>query len=153
MNSTALFTSTLTGLILAACSSGDSLVTSPTGSPLLSDSQSVAGATRATIRVRCELRVDQRSKISADGNNLVPLNGRWSATVRSGANVVTAPPMTGVGDEVEFDFDSNPNDIRAGATPIAANFITIASGLDVTASIANSAGVVVAVGGADCEQR
>lgn len=153
MKSMRLLSSTLAGFIFSACSAGDQLGPSPVASPMLTDSPASAVVTAASVRVRCELRVGQRSKVSVDGNNLSPLNGRWSATVRSGTNGASAPARTAVGDEVEFDFDSNPNDIRAGATAIAANFITISAGLDVTASIANSAGVVIATGGADCETR
>ena len=46
-----------------------------------------------------------------------------------------------MGDEVQFDFDSNPADIRAGDTAISAAFIVNNS---VRAVIFNSAGQVVA---------
>ncbi len=80
-------------------------------------------AEAATIRVRCEKRVD-RSRISVDGNDLVP--GNYSATVMSGLNEATAAPQATVGaglDEVAFGFDSNAADIALGATEIPVNFI------------------------------
>lgn len=39
------------------------------------------------------------------------------------SGMAQSAPANTVGDEVEFDFDSNANDIAAGATGIAANFI------------------------------
>lgn len=80
----------------------------------------VLDASAATIRVKCEKRAN-RSKISVDGNDLAP--GMYSARVVSGANQKTSALQAAVGDEAEFDFDSNPKDIAAGATPIAADFI------------------------------
>src|SRR5215468_3907770 len=74
----------------------------------------------ATVRVRCEVRSD-RSKISVDGDNLA--TGTYQAMVTSGANTATAPARQTIGDQVEFDFDSDAGDIAAGATAIAANFI------------------------------
>ena len=71
-------------------------------------------------RVRCELRTG-RSRISVDGNNLAP--GSYRARVTSGGASVDAPAQAAVGDEVEFDFDSDGGDIAAGATAIPADFI------------------------------
>lgn len=100
-----------------------------------------AAADAASLRLRCERRFDPaRSKISVDGRNVLP-NAIYTARVISGTNQATARPKAAVGDEVEFDFDSNPNDIRAGATRIAANFIRNGS---VRAAIFNAAGNVVA---------
>jgi hypothetical protein len=75
----------------------------------------------ATVTVSCELR-SNRSRISVDGNDLA--TGSYQATVVSGANSATAPAHPTVGDEVEFDFDSDAGDIAAGATAISADFIT-----------------------------
>ena len=61
-------------------------------------------ADAASVRVRCEKRAD-RSKISVDGNDLAA--GSYTATATSGASSVTAAAKNAVGDEVEFDFDSN----------------------------------------------
>src|SRR5262249_3042437 len=81
-------------------------------------------ADAASVRVRCETRGD-RSKISVDGNDLAA--GSYTATVTSPASAasggVTALAKTAVGDEVEFDFDSNANDVAAGATSISPSFI------------------------------
>src|SRR5262249_12726446 len=77
-------------------------------------------ADAASVRVRCETRGD-RSKISVDGNDLAP--GSYIATVTSGGNSQTAAAKNTVGDEVEFDFDSNANDVAAGATRISPSFI------------------------------
>jgi hypothetical protein len=76
----------------------------------------------AGVRVRCEVRTGSaRSKISVDGRDLAP--GTYLARVTSGANQRLSGQQATVGDEVEFDFDSNANDIAAGATPIPTNFI------------------------------
>jgi len=100
-----------------------------------------AAADAASLRLRCEKRFDPaRSKISVDGRNVSP-NAIYTARVISGQNQATARPKSAVGDEVEFDFDSNPNDIRAGATRIEANVIRNGS---VRAAIFNAAGNMVA---------
>jgi hypothetical protein len=100
-----------------------------------------AAADAASLRLRCEKRFDPaRSKVSVDGRNVSP-NAIYTARVISGTNQATAKPKAAVGDEVEFDFDSNPNDIRAGATAIGANFIRNGS---VRAAIFNADGNVVA---------
>lgn len=102
------------------------------------------------IKVTCELR-SNRSKISVDGNNLA--RGSYRARVTSGGKSVTSPARNSVGDEVEFDFDSNRNDIAAGATPIPANFIVAVAGNDVLGEILNSGGQVVRTLGAACRIR
>jgi hypothetical protein len=91
-------------------------------------------ASAATVRVQCEQRGVQRSKISVDGKNLaaLPAGQMYSAQVVSGSNMATAPAQAQIGDEVEFDFDSNANDVAAGATLISPNFI---SGGNVTGKI------------------
>jgi hypothetical protein len=80
-------------------------------------------AADAELRVRCERRAAKRSRVSIDGNNLVP--GTYQIALRSGSN--TAPLVTEVvvagADEFETDYDSNRADIRAGATAIAPKFI------------------------------
>lgn len=104
-----------------------------------------------TLRIRCELRTSGRSKISVDGKNLPA--GSYSAQVRSGGNSATSGLKASVGDEVEFDFDSARDDIRAGATPISSDFIQTSGSPDVTARILSAAGDTVLEGGADCEVR
>jgi hypothetical protein len=80
----------------------------------------LAEADAATIRVRCEQRGD-RSKVSVDGNDL--RRGRFKARIYSGPNRAGSAYQHTVGDEVEFDFDSEPDDIAAGATAIDTDFI------------------------------
>ena len=72
------------------------------------------------IRLRCEVR-SNRSKISLDANNVAP--GRYSAKVVSQGQVATSGQLATVGDEVEFDFDSERDDIAAGAVAIPSSFI------------------------------
>lgn len=55
-----------------------------------------------------------------------------------------------MGDEAEFDFDSNANDIAQGAAPVAANFIVDGR---VAAQLRDVAGNVVASGTAICRVR
>lgn len=79
------------------------------------------------LRVKCEKRGTTRSKASVDGKNLAA--GSYFAMLEAlnaqggvAASAQTTPANT-VGDEVEFDFDSNANDIAEGATAITGNFI------------------------------
>ncbi len=105
-----------------------------------------AGA--AQIRVRCETQVSPpRSKISIDGRGL---RGNYHAVAKSGTNRAVSPAQRAVGGEVEFDFDSDPGDIQAGATPISATFIQNGS---VVGKILNASGVVVVQGSATCRVR
>jgi hypothetical protein len=100
-----------------------------------------ATAGAAELRVRCEQRtVPSRSKISVDGKNLAQANAMYSVRVISGSNQSTHVPLTAIGDEVEFDFDSNPADIAAGAQAIASNFIV---GGAVQAALFDSTGQMV----------
>jgi hypothetical protein len=104
------------------------------------------------LRLRCEVRPN-RSKISVDGKNLSPRNGTFSARVEASGGSAVSGVATAIGDEVEFDFDSNRDDVAAGATQIAPNFITARSGPDVVAQIRNAQGAVVASASAECEVR
>jgi len=105
------------------------------------------------LRLRCELRTGERSRVSVDGNDLRPLNELFSARIRSGTNTASAAAARAIGDEVEFDFDSDRTDIAAGATMIPRNFIQVLPGKDVTAEILNQSGLVVATAAADCDVR
>jgi hypothetical protein len=78
------------------------------------------GGVNATILVTCEKR-SSRSRASIDGNNLIA--GSYHARLVSGANEATSNIEPAVGDEAEFDFDSDAGDIAAGATAIAAAFL------------------------------
>jgi hypothetical protein len=75
----------------------------------------------ASADVKC-IRNASRSKISVNGAGLGA--GLYRARAQSGAGVAWSKafqrPVRG---EVEFDFDSNPADVRAGATAIPRTFI------------------------------
>ena len=103
----------------------------------------------ATVEITCERRAD-RSKISVNGRGLA--SGSYRARVTSGANTATAGPRSTVGDEVEFDFDSAPDDVAAGATAIAGTFV---QGVPprVAGTIETAAGAVVAEVTATCAER
>ena len=79
------------------------------------------GADAADILVACKVRAD-RSKISVKGKNLEA--GEYYAVVTSGENSAESLPQQPFDDEVEFDFDSNQEDIAEGAVAIAADFIS-----------------------------
>jgi hypothetical protein len=100
----------------------------------------------ATVRVTCEIRSD-RSKISIDGNGLAA--GSYQAVAASGASSATAPAHQTIGDQVDFDFDSDGGDVAAGATAIAADFIT-GTPPQVTGQILTLSGGVVAAATVDC---
>ena len=68
----------------------------------------------------CEKR-SNRSRASVNGNNLK--TGSYRAVLKSGDSTARSPFAQTIGDEVEFDFDSNQNDIAEGATPISPSFI------------------------------
>ena len=57
-----------------------------------------------------------------------------------------------VGDEVEFDFDSEPDDIAAGATAIATTFLT-GSPPQATGEILDGASTVIASATVICTQN
>ena len=105
-------------------------------------------AEAASVRVRCETRAN-RSKISVDGNDLAAGSYKATATSASGANLATAGPTPAVGDEVEFDFDSNANDVAAGATRISPSFIQG----NVTGSILDATGKSVASSTVGCRVK
>jgi hypothetical protein len=100
-------------------------------------------------RVICEQRAD-RSRVSVNGNNLA--SGTYSARVTSGTNVATSGLAPTVGDEVEVDFDSNPDDIAAGAVAIAADFLQ-GDPPHATGEILDGAQNVIASATVLCEQR
>ncbi|HEY0672399.1 MAG TPA: hypothetical protein VGD27_09040 [Longimicrobiales bacterium] len=136
---------------LSACS-GDAITGADAGASLNNGAGSpppTATTTTGLLRLRCEVSAT-RSKVSVDGNNLRPLGGMFSARIRSGSNSATASAIQAVGDEAEFDFDSNANDVSAGATAIAPTFIQVGPGADITAEILNANGVAVANGSAEC---
>lgn len=79
-----------------------------------------AAANAADLEVTCEKR-SNRSRASVDGSNLN--SGSYRAVLKSGDKTARSPFDAAIGDEAQFDFDSNPVDIAEGATPIPANFI------------------------------
>lgn len=86
----------------------------------------VASAANAQeVRVKCEQRLDkdgvaERTKISVDAKDLA--DGIYTVTVSS-ASMVSVGGLVPFGDEIEVDFDSNPNDVAAGATAIEPDFV------------------------------
>ena len=134
-------------VVAAACSEGS---TSPTDAAAFASGPGSGGGSGSAISVSCEKR-SSRSRISVDGRNLP--SGSYTARVTSGANSKTSPARRTVGDEVEFDFDSNRNDIAAGATAIPANFIQVSATPDVRGEILNAAGTVVRTLGVNCRVR
>lgn len=152
------------GLLLAGCSivlACSSEVSGPfelsaTNPGTAGGSDSTAGGSDSlvagSLRVRCEGE-SNRSKISVDGNNLTPRNGRFSARVQAAGGTVASATKAAVGDEAEFDFDSSPNDIAAGAAPIPASFVAARSGPDVIGEILDSEGRVIASQGSECTFR
>jgi len=83
---------------LAACSND---ATDPSSSSSSSTKATVSvsdniSTLSATLRVRCERR-SSRSKISVDGNDLTPRNGRFRARVRAAGGTVTTTAKRAVG--------------------------------------------------------
>ncbi len=104
-----------------------------------------------TVETKCRVRAN-RSKVSVDADGLG--NGRYYATVTSGGVTVKSEDMQTIsasGDEVEFDFDSNQNDIAEGATPIDIDFI---ANRTVKGAIYNSTtGALVEDDSAKCREK
>lgn len=103
-------------------------------------------ANAADIRVQCETRAN-RSSVSVDGANLVA--GNYIAKIISGSHTKRSAPKATTGDEVEFDFDSDPGNIAAGATRISRTFIQG----QVTGQLINEAGFTVAQTTRTCRAR
>lgn len=106
-----------------------------------------AQAFAATIRVTCEVRGD-RARISVDGKQLAA--GKYSTAVLSGESMASTPAVAAVGGEIEADYDSNPADIRAGATAIASTFV---KGGMVTGKLLDSSGNTVISDTVSCRVR
>ena len=101
-------------------------------------SMSIAPA-KAGDFLKCEKRSDpQRSRISVEAGDLIP-GALYTATVISGGNNKFATVAADPGGDARFDFDSNMNDVLAGATAIASNFINGS----VTATVTTANGNVV----------
>ena len=104
-------------------------------------------ADAASVRVQCETRAT-RSRVSVDGNDLAP--GAYTARITSGARVATSMPAGAIGDEAEFDFDSKPRDIAAGATQIGQKFI---QNNTVKGELLDASHAVVAASSVRCRAR
>jgi hypothetical protein len=83
-----------------------------------------AEAYASSISVKCETRGTTRSKISVDGTGLT---GTFYAIVLSPPNKAVRSKLPNKAadsnHDVEYDFDSNPADIAAGATNISTTYI------------------------------
>jgi hypothetical protein len=115
------------------------------------DGSSSSSSGSGALRLRCEVRGTSRSKISVDGKNLA--SGAYMARVASGGNSASSGMQSTIGDEVEFDFDSDRGDIAQGATAISPGFIDTSSDPHVTAEIVDAGGQVVVSGEATCRSR
>lgn len=104
----------------------------------------VSSAEAADILVQCEKR-SNRSKVSVDGNNLI--SGNYSAKITSGSNTKISAYKPTVGDEIGFDFDSDRNDVAAGAIRISSSFIQNGQ---VTGELINEKGFTVASSTSAC---
>lgn len=104
-------------------------------------------ASAADVVVTCEKRTN-RSKVSVDASKLAP--GSYYARASSGSNEAQALAQTAVRGEVQFDFDSDHQDIAAGATAIAPGFIVDGK---VTGTVYNASGVEVASATGSCRVR
>ena len=127
---------------------GDANDLAGTQSQLGSGGNNVIQTGSGTLRLRCETRDASRSKVSVDASNVA--SGDYYAVIRSGTNESTSSSQSTVGDEIEFDFDSDPTDVAEGATSISADFA--ASGV-VGAELRTSNGEIVLTGSVGCEKR
>ncbi len=91
----------------------------------------------AKLLVVCEKR-QNRSKVSVNARNLTA--GRYSAQIASDGETANSALKDIEGDEVEFDFDSDPDHIAEGATAIGPDFIQGT----LSAKLLNASGVTVA---------
>jgi hypothetical protein len=78
-------------------------------------------------------------------------SGMYRAQVTSSGSSATSGLQATVGDEVEFDFDSNPADIAAGATAIAASVIQ-GHPPQVTGTLLDASNAVVVQATATCTE-
>lgn len=151
-STTPAFMLALAGILIACAGSANDPLAPDASTRSASGGGGIATASGASIRLRCELRAG-RSRISADGRDLRPANGIYSARVAAAGGSAASGTKQAVLGEAEFDFDSDRGDIAAGATAIAPDFIVARPGPDVTAEILDAQGIVVASGGAECDLR
>ncbi len=87
--------------------------------------------------LKCEKRSrPARSKVSVEIEDLTP-GAIYTAMISSGNNASQATIAADIAGVAEFDFDSNPADIAAGATRISSGFI----GTSVSLIVTNALGV------------
>jgi hypothetical protein len=99
--------------------------------------------------LKCERRLNpQRSRISVESEGLVP-GALYTAMVFSAGGSARASIAADAAGVAEYDFDSNINDILAGATRIAANFV----GRSASAKVTDAMGNVVDSGQASCRVK
>jgi len=114
-----------------------------------STSTTLPGGGAPAVVVTCERRAD-RSRASVNGKNLA--SGNYKARLTSGGNSATSGLAATIGDEVELDFDSEPDDVAAGATAIGAGFLQGAPP-QATGEILDAADQVVVSTTVTCVQR
>jgi hypothetical protein len=108
-------------------------------------------ASAAGVRVRCDTRATPaRARISIDGSDLVPGKRYYARAVSGGRRVNTRLAVADAAGQAEFDFDSNPKDIAAGATAIRSGFI---KNNQVTGRIYNPTGFLQAKDTVTCSAR
>lgn len=99
--------------------------------------------------LKCEHRTRvERSKISVQTEDLTP-GAIYTAIVESNGNTAMASAPADLAGEVEYDFDSNINDILAGATALSNDFV----GDTASATVTDALGNVVDSGSAGCRNR
>lgn len=99
--------------------------------------------------IKCERRTNPaRSKIRVEAENLLS-GAMYSATVFSAGGSALAWGAADPAGKVHFEYDSNPNNILAGATAINANFVVNQASTTVTDAMGNP----VASGSAACKVK
>ncbi|HYB99555.1 MAG TPA: hypothetical protein VEC57_10540 [Candidatus Limnocylindrales bacterium] len=101
------------------------------------------------LRVSCEKRSD-RSRASVDGSGFAA--GSYRARIVSGANEAISGLQSAIGDQVEFDFDSDGGDIAEGASAISATFLQGSPPM-VTAQVTMADGTVLVEKTVACQLR
>jgi hypothetical protein len=93
------------------------------GVSLLLAEAASANAATPTLRVRCEVQ-SNRSKISVDLKKAVNSSSVKAVVTNTNGDPVQADnSLIVVAKEAEFDFDSDDDDVLAGATRISPDFI------------------------------
>lgn len=96
------------------------------------------------ILAQCEARAE-RSIVSVQGKNLE--EGDYTVALSSGDNTIETDPLATLDDEVEFEFDSDADEVLDGDIEIDAAFIV---DNEVEAELINAAGETVLTTTATC---